>query len=308
MSAAYPDAHVLESSGPDTAPIGARSILLGECRDDLRFKVRAQHVTPYAGVELHDIEYVLPQVTDSVSAFGFVDLALNRRPGDPTGRFPEILGHGRRRIGDMLFVPAHTRLQSSWQGGGQRSVCILFGQEERLHRTWKASELDAALDLRDGILRTTMLRLAGELEHPGFDSALMVETLCVQIAVLLRRHFDRAPGSSDPGRKLAAAQLRRVEDMLDGAGPVPSLTELASECGISVRHFCRLFRATTGRSLGDFATARRIERAKHLLASGRIPIKQIAWTCGFATPAAFSAAFRRATGQQPSDFRDQPLD
>jgi len=33
------------------------------------------------------------------------------------------------------------------------------------------------------------------------------------------------------------------------------------------------------------------------------PIKQVAWECGFETPAAFSAAFRRVTGYRPRDYR-----
>jgi AraC family transcriptional regulator len=44
-------------------------------------------------------------------------------------------------------------------------------------------------------------------------------------------------------------------------------------------------------------------RARARLADARAPIKQIAWECGFETPAAFSAAFRRATGYRPREYR-----
>src|SRR3546814_7646747 len=57
-----------------------------------------------------------------------------------------------------------------------------------------------------------------------------------------------------------------------------------------------------------FAAERRIARAKALLAerssSERGPaIKEIAYRCGFETAAAFSVAFRRATGVTPRQYR-----
>lgn len=288
---------------PDSATARTRSILLGEWREDLRFDVRAQAHTPSAGVELHDIHFVAPREVDSRNDYGFVDFALSHRSGDPVARFPDVRGHHRRRMGDLIFVPAQTRLQSTWSGGRQRSLCVLFEGQHQLEREWSASELDAALDLRDGALRETMLRLAHELEHPGFETALMIESLCLQIAILLRRHLDGVGHGAEPGGRLGAAQLRRIEELLDCAGPAPALGVLATECGLSPRHFCRLFRAATGCSLTEFAIGRRIDRARILLAEGRTPIKQVAWACGFATPAAFSAAFRRATGTQPSQYR-----
>lgn len=284
----------------------ARSILLGECSDDLQYEVCAQRLTPGGGVELHDIRHVTPRTVDSRTERAFIDLALSHRPGQSAALFPEIRGHRTRRMGDLIFIPAHLRFQSLWSGGRQRSICVVFGEEDdRLDRDWTAEELDAVLDLREGMLRETMVRLAGELVQPGFESALMIEALCTQIAIILRRHLDGTGHiASQTDGRLGAAQVRSIEDMLDDAGPTPSLSELAQQCGLSSRHFGRLFRLTTGQSLTEYATARRIERAKSLLGETATPIKRIAWQCGFQTAAAFSVAFRRATGLQPSAYRE----
>jgi AraC family transcriptional regulator len=56
-------------------------------------------------------------------------------------------------------------------------------------------------------------------------------------------------------------------------------------------------------TFADYAAARRVARARALLASARPPIKEIAWRCGFDTAAAFSAAFRRDVGVTPSEYR-----
>jgi AraC-like DNA-binding protein len=49
----------------------------------------------------------------------------------------------------------------------------------------------------------------------------------------------------------------------------------------------------------------RKERALALLGEHDLPISMIAVRTGFATPSAFTRAFRRWTGLAPSDFRRQ---
>jgi AraC family transcriptional regulator len=72
---------------------------------------------------------------------------------------------------------------------------------------------------------------------------------------------------------------------------------------VSERHFSRLFRIATGESPARFAQGRRLDRAQDRLVHSRLPVKQIAWEAGFESAAAFSAAFRRRTGQSPRAFR-----
>jgi AraC family transcriptional regulator len=69
-----------------------------------------------------------------------------------------------------------------------------------------------------------------------------------------------------------------------------------------VRQLSRSFRASQGRSLGDYISAVRIERARKMLATDQ-SIKAIGLTLGFSSPSSFSFAFRRATGETPSDYR-----
>jgi AraC family transcriptional regulator len=103
--------------------------------------------------------------------------------------------------------------------------------------------------------------------------------------------------------RLSTAQMRLIDELLDRPGTLPGVAELAGLCGISTRHFFRMFRATNGVTLSDHAAAKRIDRARALLATPRPAIKEIAWHCGFETAAAFSAAFRRAVGVTPKEYR-----
>jgi AraC-like DNA-binding protein len=48
-----------------------------------------------------------------------------------------------------------------------------------------------------------------------------------------------------------------------------------------------------------------MDQAAHLLVNGGMPVKAVASQVGYSTPYSFSAAFRRARGCPPSEFREQ---
>src|SRR3546814_10496112 len=79
----------------------------------------------------------------------------------------------------------------------------------------------------------------------------------------------------------------------------PTLDDLAALCGFSRRHLVRVFRNTTGRTIGQHILEMRIHRAKSLLLRRDLLVKQVAFQCGYSSSAAFAAAFRQTTGQSP---------
>ncbi len=67
----------------------------------------------------------------------------------------------------------------------------------------------------------------------------------------------------------------------------------------SREYFIRVFRAYTGYTPAQFQQVRRIERAKHLLQSGR-SVKETADLLGYADPFYFSRLFKKRTGISPA--------
>ena len=267
--------------------------------------VIGQARTAAAAVELHDVVFHADAESDQLTANALFDLSLARRGGDPTGHYPDF-HPSQRRLGELLFIPPRTRFYGRWQRCTQRTLWVVPTDGARwADRDWSADLLAEALDIRSGELRGAMLRLANELANPGFASELMIEAISTEVLVLLQRHLlgPKGDGPAQRGGVLDRGQLRRIEDLADNPGPSPGIADLASACGISERHFSRLFRLATGRSAAQFVAERRIERARDRLAGSRAPIKQIAWEAGFESPAAFATAFRRATGQSPRAFR-----
>lgn len=80
-----------------------------------------------------------------------------------------------------------------------------------------------------------------------------------------------------------------------------SITQLASEIGISKYHFLRMFKSTFGISPYQYQQQKRLELAKSELQQGR-SVSDTAILHNYADVAAFSKAFKQAFGQAPSRF------
>lgn len=97
---------------------------------------------------------------------------------------------------------------------------------------------------------------------------------------------------------------RAIDLVYDHLGEDLPLSRLAQAAHFSPFHFHRLFRSLTGECVKEFTLRLRLERALQLLkTSPRLSLKEIAAATGFASPAVFSRAFRRAYERTPSEAR-----
>ena len=84
-----------------------------------------------------------------------------------------------------------------------------------------------------------------------------------------------------------------------------SIQQIAAEMGVSYSNFRKLFKEFTGLSPALYQQALKIQRAKELLSTTDLTIKEIAYKLNFESPDYFSSKFKAKTGQKPSDFRLQ---
>jgi AraC-like DNA-binding protein len=82
-----------------------------------------------------------------------------------------------------------------------------------------------------------------------------------------------------------------------------TLVEIAEQCGLSVSHFARAFRCTTGHAPHRWVLDRRVETAKQHLERGELSLAQITVACGFSDPSHLSRAFAKKTGETPGAWR-----
>jgi AhpD family alkylhydroperoxidase len=103
---------------------------------------------------------------------------------------------------------------------------------------------------------------------------------------------------------LAPWQMRRTAQVLnERLGSKVTLARLAGECGVSVAHFGRAFRQTTGRTPHRWLVEQRVEHAKRLLVTSALPLAEIAATCGFADQSHFTRVFSQLVGSGPGAWR-----
>lgn len=84
-----------------------------------------------------------------------------------------------------------------------------------------------------------------------------------------------------------------------------TLEELAGMSGVSMQHFCRLFKAKFGLRPMEYIALKRIGHAKSLLESTDESIAHIGELSGYSDPTYFGIVFRRHEGISPSRYRAQ---
>lgn len=83
----------------------------------------------------------------------------------------------------------------------------------------------------------------------------------------------------------------------------PSLATIAGRVGLAPNYFHRRFRALFGMTPFDFMLAQRLNRARRLLASSDLSIKEVAAAAGYDEPPYFARVFARQMGVAPSAYR-----
>jgi AraC family transcriptional regulator len=103
---------------------------------------------------------------------------------------------------------------------------------------------------------------------------------------------------------LSPTRLRRVTELVHARiGDDLTLNEMAESAGLSVAHFCQMFRKSTGESPHQFVLRQRVERAREMLRAAEARVLDVAVACGFKTQQHFARVFRRICGASPTEYR-----
>lgn len=264
----------------DGAPVALARFSPMRAPTDLPPEVRAS-VDAWLG----DRSQTSPFVVRCQSADGDLSLALVR-----LGYHPQI--------GWLLVCSRRedfpTQTERLLVGVAANQALIGVQQAQLLsQQTHIGQELERKVAQRTKELRTANMELARALkEVDRLRNELQRENLA------LREEAARAHGG------LAPWQLRRAEiSMSENLGGQVPLNQLAGRCGLSVRHFARAFRHSTGMPPHRWLLNRRVERAKELLPDSKLSLAAIALACGFGSQSHFTRAFSAAICVSPGLWR-----
>ena len=221
----------------------------------------------------------------------------------------------RVAAGDFFLTTATTPTEMRWLATGPQPFQVMHvyigvqllkqALRDVLGRVVAGFTLREVSGQRDELLSALLAQIRVELGR-ATASRVYVQGLAQALTVHLVRTYETtaaAPAQARGG--LPAYKLHRVFDAMQSGLAEPfELGRLARLAELSVFHFSRAFKQSTGVSPSSYFIGLRVERAKQLLRDGEQAIISVCLAVGYASPSHFAAIFRGATGVTPSDYRD----
>lgn len=111
----------------------------------------------------------------------------------------------------------------------------------------------------------------------------------------------------DSGKSAAVILSEAVQEAIryihENLAANMSIRDIAEVAHLNPQYFMRLFRKETGRSVLEYITECRLQKAKQLLKESNLPITEVALAVGYDNFSYFSKLFKRNEGMPPSDYR-----
>jgi AraC family transcriptional regulator len=216
---------------------------------------------------------------------------------------------GTARSGTVTLIPAGS--SSRWDIYQPLNVVQLYLPQATLVRAASEAGLGSPGDLvertahPDLVTSRLLLSAADALGGSAALDTLFRHQLTDLLATRLLSAYSGSPPRPQPviGGLSPKILARAIERLRSDADADVSLSALASDAALSRFHFCRAFKESTGLSPHAWLRQYRLDQAMTMLRDTDEPIVSIAAALGYASQTAFAAAFRKLTGETPSDWR-----
>lgn len=227
------------------------------------------------------------------------------------GHQADSIAPGRAKF---WFFPQGTRAEVELTGRGAYDCAGVFVEPSFLPAAVKQALANPITGFSHDALGRAFDEMAGELTAADELLPIFTEGWAMQaLAYVTRATMEPQLRSATTGSGLAPWQLRRAKEiLLADLSESPPLGLVAAACNLSLSHFNRAFKASTGIPPHQWLMTARIERARALLAGSTSTLADVALTCGFADQSHFSRTFARVMGTSPGAWqrkhRAEPID
>jgi AraC-like DNA-binding protein len=162
-------------------------------------------------------------------------------------------------------------------------------------------------EIEPGHLESTVLMHEGLLREVGAAPGTNHSLWSTRALGMLLHFFEEAPSLQNRRSHLLTDDLLvnlALTHIRDNCHRQLTVDWVAARCQVGRRSLERHFAATGRQSVAKEILASRIERAEFLLRESPLPIKEVAYACGFATPQRMIYSFRRQFGCTPGSLRE----
>ncbi|NNU60769.1 AraC family transcriptional regulator [Brucellaceae bacterium VT-16-1752] len=215
-------------------------------------------------------------------------------------------------VGSLELIPDQADLFARWRTP-KENILSCFGSDRLRNLAGVEFETDEfeLRPLSPGRIDKTALALARLMREEilrGNDSSNLLYLDSLNVALwlhLLRNHSSiRKTTYNSLAGGFSARAWRTVDDYMRShlADTIPIET-LASLARLSVSHFSRAFRQTTGKSPHQYLIDLRVERAELLIRADDLPLAEIWRICGFGSQSHMTSLIRERLHTTPTKIR-----
>ncbi|MFF2885438.1 helix-turn-helix domain-containing protein [Paenibacillus sp. NPDC057967] len=159
----------------------------------------------------------------------------------------------------------------------------------------------------DQVTIACMHNLIRELENREFGYELAIKSeLYRLLALLLRGHVTTVLTKDEYAERMK--NVERFEPVFrfiaEHYREELTVEELSGIAGLSRYHFSRLFKELTGRTVTEYVTAARLDKADYLLRNTPLTVSEVAAASGFNDIYYFSRTFKKHKKVSPSKIRE----
>ena len=185
-----------------------------------------------------------------------------------------------------------------------RSVLDSLTEQSRVPRIGELA-CDLGVGHDDAVIRHVGASLQEGLRRPDETNQLFIDHMMLALAAHVAQAYGGLRPGSEPTRGgLAPWQVKRACERLDSdLGGKLSLQQIAAEFDLSVSHFSRAFRTSTGLPPHQWLLRQRVNTAKQLMSVRDLPLSEIAISAGFANQSHFTRVFSSVVGVSPAAWR-----
>ncbi|MBR0697013.1 AraC family transcriptional regulator [Bradyrhizobium lablabi] len=161
----------------------------------------------------------------------------------------------------------------------------------------------------DAVVRHLGASLLEALHRSDETNQLFIDHMMLALTAHVAQTYGSLRRITEPSRGgLAPWQTKRACERLESdlGGRLP-LEQIAAEFDLSVSHFSRAFRASTGLPPHQWLLQQRIRVAKQLMTVRDLPLVEIAISAGFANQSHFTRVFSGLVGVSPGVWRREAL-
>ena len=157
----------------------------------------------------------------------------------------------------------------------------------------------------DAMIRHLGASFLEALHQPDEPNQLFIDHMMLALTAHVAKTYGRLRRATEPARGgLAPWQVKRVCERLESdLGGKLSLETIAAEFDLSVSHFSRAFRISTGLPPHQWLLEQRVKVAKQLMTVRDLSLADIALSAGFANQSHFTRVFSAAVGVSPGAWR-----